>query len=115
MLRRLVRQPVPVLVVQASPADRGAALVTLGGVVVDHVEHHLQPRRVHPAHHLAELVAWVMGGGVARVGAEEAQRVVAPVVAQAVLDQALLVQDVVHRQQADGGDAQPQQVRQRGV
>jgi hypothetical protein len=58
--------------------------------------------------HGAELVARGRApAGVARLGAEEADRVVAPVVAQARADQPLLVEVLLHRQQADRGDAQP--------
>ena len=108
-------QPVPAGVVQAAPADRGPALVTLGGVVVDDIQQHLDAGRVQAAHHLAELVARVRRGGVARLQAEEAQRVVAPVVAQAALRQAAFVQNLLNRQQAQRGDAQPLEMRQRLV
>ncbi len=47
---------------------------------------------------------------VAHLGREEADRVVAPVVAQAELDQALVVDERVHRQQLDRGDAEALQV-----
>ena len=44
--------------------------------------------------------------GVVVVGGEEADRVVAPVVAQAPLDEVGVVDELVHRQQLDGGDAE---------
>ena len=47
---------------------------------------------------------------VAHVRREETDRVVAPVVAQAELDQALVVDERVHRQELDRGDAEAQQV-----
>ena len=47
---------------------------------------------------------------VARFGREEADRVVAPVVAQALLDQVAVVDERVHRHQLDRGDAEPLQV-----
>ena len=46
------------------------------------------------------------GGGVLGVRGEEADRAVAPVVRQALVDQEVLVGDVVHRQQLDRGDAE---------
>ena len=58
---------------------------------------------------------------VARLGREEADRVVAPVVAQPPLDQMAVVDERVHRQQLDRGDAEALQVvdhrrgRQAGV
>ena len=50
------------------------------------------------------------GGAVARLGREEADRVVAPVVAQPLLDQVAVVDEGVHRHQLDRGDAEPPQV-----
>jgi hypothetical protein len=47
------------------------------------------------------------------VGGEEADRVVAPVVAQALLDQEVVVDELVHGQQLDRGDAEPLQVLDR--
>ena len=44
---------------------------------------------------------------ITRLGREEAQRIVAPVVAQAALDQVPVVDEGVDRQQLDSGDAQP--------
>ena len=50
----------------------------------------------------------------ARIGAEEAERVVAPVVDQAALGQRALVEAVLHRQQRQRGDAERLEVRDRG-
>ena len=47
-----------------------------------------------------------LGGGVGGVGGEEAQRVVAPVVGQAPLDERRLGGEGVHGEQLDGGDAE---------
>ena len=112
----LGRQAVAAGVVQPAPAQRGTGLVAFGTVVEHHVEQHLDAGLVQAAHHAAKLVAcigWV--GRQARRRAEKAQSVVAPVVGQAVFDQAPLVQPVMHRQQADRGDAQRLQVGQRRV
>ena len=94
------------------------------GVVVDHVEDDLDAGRVQRLHHALELALrpGAAVGGVARLGREEAERVVAPVVAQALLDQAVVVDEGVHRQQLDRGDAEalagarsPAAMRQPGV
>ena len=49
-------------------------------------------------------------GQVARLEREEAERVVAPVVAQALLQQVAVLHEGVDRQQLDRGDAEPPQV-----
>ena len=48
--------------------------------------------------------------GVAVVRGEEADRVVAPVVAQAALDEVVVVDELVDRHQLDGGDAERREV-----
>ena len=79
------------------------------GVVVDHVEDDLDAGGVQRADHHLELVH---GSGRrcatprSGVRARSSERVVAPVVRQALLDQVPVVGVVVHRQQLDGGDAQ---------
>ena len=54
---------------------------------------------------LAHLAAAVVGRGVLGVRREEAVGVIAPVVAEAFVEQAGLVHELVHRHQLDGGDA----------
>ncbi len=111
----LGRQAVAAGVVEPAPAERGAPLVAFGRVVEHHVQQHLDAGGMQAAHHAAKLLP-----GLGRVGrqarrrAEEPQGVVAPVVAEAHADQAQFVQPVVHRQQADGGDAQVLQMAQHG-
>ena len=70
------------------------------------------PPRAAP-HHRLELGDRVAASPIARLGREEADRVVAPVVAQAALDQAAVVDEGVHRQQLDRGDAEALQVLDR--
>ena len=87
----------------------GPEVVALGGVVVDHVEDHLDAGAVQRLDHpleLAHLVAAAAGGGVLGVRREVADRAVAPVVRQPPVDQERLVDDVVDRQQLDRGDAE---------
>ena len=88
-------------------------MVALGGVVVDDVEDHLDAGAVQRLHHLLELAhlaAELAAGAVAHVGREEADRVVAPVVAQPLVEQDLVVDEGVHRHQLDRGDAELAQV-----
>ena len=89
--------------------ERRAEVVALGGVVVDHVEDHLDAGRVQGPHHGLELVDDLLARGRGRVVVVRGQvgdRVVAPVVAQPQVDQAVVVDELVHRHQLDGGDAE---------
>ena len=97
------------------PAEgqRRPEVVALGGVVVDHVEDHLDPGLVQRLHHgleLLHLVAAVAGGGVGVVRREEPDGVVAPVVRQTLVQQRRVLDELMHRHQLDGGDAEPAQV-----
>ena len=101
------QQPVVGGVVDALEGQGRAALVAFGGVVVDHVQDDLEPGVVEPRHHLLELAQAVGGvGGVARIGREEADGVVAPVIGQSLLEQMAVVDEGVDRQQLDRGDAE---------
>lgn len=70
-------------------------------------------QRVHHALELADLLSRRTGGGVGRVRREVADRVVAPVVLEALAQQMVLVRELVDRQQLDGRDAQLHQVLDR--
>ena len=68
VVARVGRQAVIGGVVDAAHRERRPHLVALGGVVVDHVEDHLEPGGVHgPDHHL-ELLHGVLGDRLAAVG-----------------------------------------------
>ena len=111
-------EPVVARVVDALEREHRAEVVALGGVVVDDVEDHLDPGAVERLHHpleLAHLLAARARRRVEGVRREEADRGVAPVVGQAALGEELLVGDVVHREQLDGGDAEVAEVRDRGL
>ena len=109
----IVHQAVVRLVVDALERDGGAEVVALRGVVVHHVENHLDAGVVHAAHHALEflhLLAEVPGGGVRVVRGEEPDGVVAPVVVQALLLQGAVVHELVYRHQLDRGHAEFLQV-----
>lgn len=91
-------QPVVARVVQPAERQRRPQLVAFAGVVEHHVEQHLDARRVQPPDRHLHLV---QGGRrqVSRLRREERQRAVAPVVAQAALDQEAVLQEGVHGQQ----------------
>ena len=96
------------LVVDAAHGQGRAHVVALGGVVVDHVEDHLDAGGVQGAHHALELLHLLAAVTRRRVGVlrgEEGDRVVAPVVRQALLLQRRVVDELVHRHELDGGHA----------
>ena len=104
----------------SSPAEaqRRAERAALGGVVVDHVEDHLEPGGVQRLDHrleLVDLLAAVAGRAVGVVRGEEADRVVAPVVRQTGLGEVRLGHELVGRQQLHGRDAEVLEVVHRGV
>ena len=91
-------------------------MVAFRGVVVDHVEDHFEPGRVEGAHHhleLADALQRLQGRGEAEVRGEIRERVVAPVIAQALLHQVPLVGVVMDGHQLHRGDAQARQVPDR--
>ncbi len=96
-------------VVDAAQAQRGAEMVAFRGVIVDDVENDFDAGVMQPRHGRADVGERVIGG-VARLGHEEAQRVVAPVVGEAPLDQMAIVEEGMDRQQLDGGDAESLEV-----
>ncbi len=98
-------QPVVAGIVQSAHRQRRTALAALAGVVVDHVEQHLDVRRMQRADRGLEL-GGPAAGEIARLGREVAERVVAPVVHQAALHQRPIVHQRVDRQQLDRRDAQ---------
>ncbi len=109
-------------VVESAEACARPADAFLGGVVVDHVQHHLDARLVQQLHHPLELAQHPLGTlglrlprRVRRVRAEEVQGVVAPVVGQALADESLLGGEGVHGQELDGGDAEILEVRDGGL
>ena len=113
VLRVVGHEAVVRLVVDAPHAQRRALLVAFGGVVVDHVEDHLDAGGVQRLDHLLELLHLVAVRAARRVvvvRGEVADGVVAPVVVQAAVEQVLLVDEVVHRQQLERGDPEPGEV-----
>ena len=104
-------------VVDAAQARARSADALFGRVVVDDVEDHLEPGLVQQPHHALELAQDRLGSlpasssrGVGGVRGEEVQGVVAPVVREAVLEQARLGGEGVDRQQLDARDAEVEEV-----
>src|SRR5690606_15093914 len=101
----LGHQPVVGGVVYTAHGQGRPQLVAFGGVVVDHIEDHFQPGVMQMSDHLLEF-ADVFRGQVGRVGGKEADAVVAPVVAQVLVQQVLVIDKGMDRQQLDAGDAE---------
>ena len=88
-------------------------MISFRGVIVNHVQDHFDPGRVEIAHHpfeLGDLLAHRAAARVLRLGREESDRVVAPVIAQAAVDQNLVVDVCVDRQQLHRRDAEVLQI-----
>ena len=104
---RLVRhEPIVGLVVDAFEGKRRTALVALGGMVVDDVQDHFEPAVVEARDHLLEFAQRVRHvGSVARIGRKKADRVIAPIVLEPLLEQMAVVDEGVDRHQFDGRDA----------
>jgi hypothetical protein len=85
-------------VVDPLEGEDGPPVVPLGGVVVDDVEDHFQTRGVKRLHHRLELTDLIAGppcAGVAVVGGEEPDGVVAPVVGQPPVHEEHVVDELV--------------------
>ena len=107
VVARIGRKPVVGGIVDALEGQGRPEFVAFGGVVVDHVEDDLDAGIVQMGHHLLELgEGEIEVGRIAAGRSEEADRVVAPVVLQALLGQVAVVDEGVDRQQLDGGDAE---------
>ena len=94
--------------VEALEAQHRPEVIALAGVVVDHVQQHLDAGAVQRLHHALELVHHVerAGAGVARIGREVPQCVVAPVVGEPLGLEESLVHRLVHREELHRGHVQ---------
>ena len=81
-------------------------MIAFGGMVVDNVEDDLDAGVMQSRHRRSKCVERRVDG-VTCLGSKEAHGIVAPIVAQAALDQVSVVDKRVDRQQFDGGDAKP--------
>jgi hypothetical protein len=106
----LVRhQAVIVSVVDALERQRRPQLIAFSRVVVDHVEYQLDAGGVELVHHFLELVG-ERRMEVAWLRREEGDRVVAPIVLEAFLDQITVIDKGVNRQQLRRGNAEGSQI-----
>ena len=84
-------------------------MVAFAGVIEDHIQDDLDAGVVQASDHGLEF-AQVTGRHVALLRREEAEGLVAPIVAQSLIDQEAVVDEGMDRQQLDGGDADRAQV-----
>ena len=103
-------QPVVARIVEAAERQRRTELVAFGGVVVDDVEDHLDAGGVQRGARRCRISLAEPSDEIARLDGEEAERIVAPVVAQLLLEQMTVLHEGMDRQQLDGRDAEPAQV-----
>ena len=96
-------------VVDSAKTQRRPHLIAFGGMVVDHVQQDFDAGVVQALDHGFEL-GQIAAAEVARFRREEAQGAVAPVVAQAAIEQKPVVHEGVNRHQFHGGDAERLQV-----
>ncbi len=100
----VILEPVVRLVVDAAHRQGRTEMAALGGVVVDHVEDHLDAGRVQGLDHrleLLHLLAALPAGGVGVLRGEEGDGVVAPVVREALLLETRVVDELMHRHELD--------------
>ena len=100
-------------VVDRLEVERRPKLVALGGVVVDHIEDHLDARLVQRLHGLLELDHRILHG-ITTGGREPGQCVVAPVVGEAAFVQETFARESVHRHELDRGHTQRLQMIEDG-
>ena len=101
------------VVINPLKRERRAKLVPFRRVVVYHVQNDLDARVMIGAHHIAKALD-PRRAVVARRRGKEAQRVIAPEVLQAAIEQVLIVRKPVNRQQLHRGNAEAFDVVDRG-
>src|SRR6056297_3666590 len=104
-----IGQVVVVVVADSTETQSRSVDPTFRRVVVDDIDDHLEPRGVQRLDHLlelADLTTSPASRGISRVGSEEADRVVAPVLRQPALQQVHFVYEVMDREQLDRRDTE---------
>jgi len=109
----ILGEPVVGSIVHAAKRKGRAALISLGGMVVDDIQNHLDPCGMQAADHRLELLHSIQRprlGVVTRFRREEPQRVVPPVIRQPAFQQMAVIDMTVNWQQFDRSDAERLQV-----
>ena len=103
-------------IVHSLERQRRAKLIPFACVVVDDIQDHLEPVPVQCSHHAFELVdrsLRIAICGQSKIGGEEAERVVAPIIGQPAFRHESLVNVMMDGQQLDGGHSQRTEMPQR--
>ena len=101
----LVREkPIIRGVVDAAETQSRTEVIAFGGMVVDNVEDDFDAGVMQSRHGRSKCIERSIRG-VTRIGREKAQRIVAPIVAEAALNQMSIIDKSVDRQQFKCGDA----------
>ena len=87
----------------------GPELIAFGRMVVNDVEDDFDAGRMHGLHHGLEFVDRP-GREIPRLGREKTDRVISPVIPQALLHQCAVIDEVMHGHQFNGGDSQFEQM-----
>ena len=109
----LLIEPVVAGIVDAAHGDRRANLIQFGGVVEHHIQHHFDTRSMQAFDRLLKLLQRHyarLTGGVTGIHRPERKGIVAPVVAEAELQQSRFAGEMGHRQQLKRGNPQLAQV-----
>ena len=111
--RILAQQAVVDAIVYAAKTQGGPQVAALGGVVVDHVQQHLNARFVQIAHHLLKFRR-VVAGHISGMGGEKIERVIPPIIYQSTFDEEVLVNKKMDRQQLHAGHTQLLEIAHHG-
>ncbi len=117
VIARLVwHQAIVGRVIDAFEGNRRATFVAFGGVVVDHVENDFEVGVMKAVHHFLEFADRVdRRREETRVGREEANCVVAPIVGEPFVEQMAVVDEGLNRHQLDRRDAKALDVIEHGL
>src|SRR5207248_9935037 len=100
---RVGSEPVVGGVVDAAKGKRRPELVTLASMIVDDVENDLDSSIVKQRHHGLEF-GQRSARKIARIGREEGNRIVTPIVGEPVLGEVSAADERVDWEELDGGD-----------
>src|SRR6185369_14059211 len=107
--RIVSEEPIVGCVVETFEIEHRATMIAFGGVVVYDVENDFDAFAMQSLDHRLEfgdLATIISGGGVASFWSEKAERVVSPIISESSIDEILVIDEVVHRHQLDGGDSE---------
>ena len=102
-----IHQAVVGMVINAAERNGRTQVVSLSRVVIDHIQNDLDTSGMVGAHHRFKLRHGAAGGwirGIVLVGSKESESVVTPVITQAYLAQAVILQKLMDRKKLNSGN-----------